>query len=175
MLSHVIHTEYCVGFAFYGSDVVLIRKARPEFQKGLLNGVGGKIEFGESAVQAMVREFFEETKTQTYNSQWKYFGYLNDTHMHGVKVHVFYAELTKDQFVHLISKNYLLNLDEPVRAVNIYEELNLLNITNKLMYNIFDIIVQLSDILYNNIQIHEFKRYLNNSRNIQERVVRCIL
>lgn len=41
--------------------VALIRKAKPEWQKGKLNGIGGKIEEGEGPFAAMVREFREET------------------------------------------------------------------------------------------------------------------
>jgi 8-oxo-dGTP pyrophosphatase MutT (NUDIX family) len=42
-------------------DVMLIRKAKPEWQKGRLNLVGGKVEPGESFYDAAVREFGEET------------------------------------------------------------------------------------------------------------------
>lgn len=55
--------EYVLGFMF-SSDlerVVLIRKNRPEWQKDKLNGVGGKIEVGETSDLAMIREFAEET------------------------------------------------------------------------------------------------------------------
>lgn len=41
--------------------VVLIRKNRPAWQAGKLNGVGGKVEEGESPITAMRREFEEET------------------------------------------------------------------------------------------------------------------
>jgi 8-oxo-dGTP diphosphatase len=56
-------TRYVVGFLLDPtlSKVVLIRKLRPEFQHGLLNGVGGHVEDGESPDAAMEREFFEET------------------------------------------------------------------------------------------------------------------
>lgn len=54
-------TSYVVGFAFFGKQVLLIEKNRPEWQKGLLNGVGGKIEDGEIPSEAMKREFEEET------------------------------------------------------------------------------------------------------------------
>lgn len=53
--------HYSLGFMFYKNHVVLIKKARPEWQKGLLNGVGGHIEEGESALDCMIREFKEET------------------------------------------------------------------------------------------------------------------
>jgi 8-oxo-dGTP diphosphatase len=40
--------------------VVLIEKQTPEWQKNKWNGVGGKIEPGETPLQAMTREFHEE-------------------------------------------------------------------------------------------------------------------
>lgn len=55
--------RYVAGFAF-SEDlelVLLIRKTHPEWQKGKLNGVGGKIREGELPPDAMVREFAEET------------------------------------------------------------------------------------------------------------------
>ncbi len=41
--------------------VVLINKKRPEWQAGLQNGIGGKVLEGEIYLQAMIREFKEET------------------------------------------------------------------------------------------------------------------
>jgi 8-oxo-dGTP diphosphatase len=54
--------EYVLGFCFSPDmkRVVLIRKNRPEWQRGLLNGVGGKIEENELPIDAMRREFKEE-------------------------------------------------------------------------------------------------------------------
>lgn len=43
------------------SEIVLIRKNRPTFLAGMLNGVGGQVEGGESHRSAMEREFKEET------------------------------------------------------------------------------------------------------------------
>jgi 8-oxo-dGTP diphosphatase len=53
---------YACGFLFSldRGRVLLIRKRRPAWQAGKLNGVGGKIEPGESPPQAMRREFREE-------------------------------------------------------------------------------------------------------------------
>ena len=55
-------TGYVAGFLFdtLGSRVALVRKARPDWQAGRLNGIGGHIEPGESADEAMAREFEEE-------------------------------------------------------------------------------------------------------------------
>jgi len=48
-------------FSVNRETVVLIRKRRPPWQAGLLNGVGGKIEEHEAPLDAMRREFREET------------------------------------------------------------------------------------------------------------------
>lgn len=55
--------RYVVGFLFSedNESVLLIRKNKPDWQKGKLNGVGGKIEENETEDDAMVREFKEET------------------------------------------------------------------------------------------------------------------
>jgi len=54
--------RYVVGFLFDGPAkyVALIRKQKPAWQAGKLNGIGGKIEPGETPLQAMEREFAEE-------------------------------------------------------------------------------------------------------------------
>jgi 8-oxo-dGTP diphosphatase len=53
---------YSCGFLFSRDRkrVLLIRKRRPAWQAGKLNGLGGKIEAAETPLQAMVREFREE-------------------------------------------------------------------------------------------------------------------
>ena len=55
--------KYVVGFRMdpLGKRVVLVSKMKPAWQRGRLNGVGGKIERGETARQAIIREFREET------------------------------------------------------------------------------------------------------------------
>jgi 8-oxo-dGTP diphosphatase len=59
------------GFMFDSiENVVLIEKIKPAWQKGRYNGVGGKIEPGENAREAMVREFMEETGVQTKLEDW---------------------------------------------------------------------------------------------------------
>jgi 8-oxo-dGTP diphosphatase len=55
--------EYVCTFLFSEdrSRVLLIRKNRPAWQAGKLNGIGGKIERGETPLEAARREFLEET------------------------------------------------------------------------------------------------------------------
>lgn len=70
-------TRYCVGFAFSAAeDIVLIQKNKPEWQKGLLNGVGGHVEDGESVIDAMVREFEKETGVVIPASDWELYCHL---------------------------------------------------------------------------------------------------
>lgn len=58
-----------VGLLFNGDDVLLVEKEKPSWQKGLLNGVGGKAEFGETPIECLKREFKEETGVDT-SSNW---------------------------------------------------------------------------------------------------------
>jgi 8-oxo-dGTP diphosphatase len=70
--------RYSLGFAFdaAGKQVVLIQKNRPSWQRGLLNGVGGHVEAGESSRACMVREFREETGVETAELDWRRYARL---------------------------------------------------------------------------------------------------
>lgn len=70
--------QFVCGFYFIdnASSVVLIRKNKPEWQAGKLNGVGGAVELNEMPVAAMIREFQEEASKQTSFSDWKFFASL---------------------------------------------------------------------------------------------------
>lgn len=65
-------TEMVCGFMFSNdfSEVLLINKEKPDWQKGKLNGIGGKVEKDELAIQTMTREFQEETGI--VNNDWIY-------------------------------------------------------------------------------------------------------
>lgn len=81
--------RYVVGFMFSPScrSVLLIKKNRPDWQKGKLNGVGGKIEASDvSPAAAMQREFYEETGIAY--GQWEQFATLSGP---SAVVHVFRA------------------------------------------------------------------------------------
>lgn len=67
--------KYVVGFAFSRckKDVLLIKKLKPEWQKNRFNGIGGKIEEGESPESAIEREFFEETGIRIPQVEWRLF------------------------------------------------------------------------------------------------------
>ena len=52
---------------------MLFRSGRkPDWQSGLVNGLGGSIESGETIHEAMVREFREECGVDTHQKQWRH-------------------------------------------------------------------------------------------------------
>lgn len=53
--------KYVAGFLLRGPQVYLVCKTHPNWQKGLLNGIGGHVEDRETYQNAMRREFVEET------------------------------------------------------------------------------------------------------------------
>ena len=67
--------KYALGFMFSPDrqSVVLIKKNKPDWQRGHLNGVGGKVEEGELFYQTMVREFLEETGVRRDGGHWRNF------------------------------------------------------------------------------------------------------
>lgn len=90
---------YTLGFAFNSKEkdmlVLLIRKLKPKWQEGKLNGVGGKIEQGETPIAAMVREFKEETNIQTSEKDWTKRGIMEGHRANGEYwcVYIFAADL----------------------------------------------------------------------------------
>jgi 8-oxo-dGTP diphosphatase len=71
-------TRYVLGFAFdeAGDRVVLIQKTKPAWQAGKYNGVGGKVEENETMIDAMVREFYEETGVETAINDWREYAFM---------------------------------------------------------------------------------------------------
>lgn len=72
--------KFSLGFVFDASleRVLLIHKNRPEWQKGKMNGIGGKVEAGEESLDCMVRETLEETGLQIDATDWKHFAQIRD-------------------------------------------------------------------------------------------------
>lgn len=89
--------RYCLGFLFNEdcSEVLLIRKQRPNFQRGRWNGLGGLAESGEGPRAAMVRQTKEESGIVTAEEDWRH---LNNLEFPTASVSVFFAscgDLTK--------------------------------------------------------------------------------
>lgn len=69
--------RYVVGFCFNEArdEILLIEKNKPEWQKGRLNGIGGKIEdYDASPKSAMYREGLEEANIKV---DWQQFAHYS--------------------------------------------------------------------------------------------------
>lgn len=63
--------RYVVGFMFSNGHVLLVQKTKPDWQRGYWNGVGGRVELGETPLDAVAREFQEETLIDTSPGEWR--------------------------------------------------------------------------------------------------------
>lgn len=98
-------TEYVVGFLFSRdlSQVALIRKNRPAWMAGKLNGVGGHIEEDEEPAEAMEREFNEETGAAIGGPGWMQFARLHGDNNGGWAVHFFWAVNQQDCEIRIVT------------------------------------------------------------------------
>lgn len=74
--------HYVLGFLFnkHNNHVLLVEKTRgPEILHGKWNGIGGKMEPGETHHQAIVREFSEECPFMRGHIHFTGFGVMRDT------------------------------------------------------------------------------------------------
>ena len=80
--------KYVLGFVVDedGQSILLLRKNRPKFLAGRLNGVGGKVEDNENDVDAMVRECLEECDLFIPPDEWFLMGAMGDDKTYHVSV-----------------------------------------------------------------------------------------
>ena len=83
-------------FSQDASHVVLIKKLNPQWQRGFFNGVGGKIEANESSVDAMMREFSEETGVSTQPQDWTCFANVFRANCYDVDMYFAQSDLAFD-------------------------------------------------------------------------------
>jgi 8-oxo-dGTP diphosphatase len=85
--------QYVVGFLLERSSerVLLVRKNRPSWQYGLLNGVGGHVELGETPERAMEREWTEEIGPGAVK-EWRSFATMRS---HRSIIHCFAGECNR--------------------------------------------------------------------------------
>jgi len=90
--------EYVCGFMFSprATDVVLIKKLKPTWQKNKLNGIGGLVLEHENVKQAMIREFKEETGIE--HELWNRFA-IGTSNDETERVHFYYTLSHKYDFV----------------------------------------------------------------------------
>lgn len=107
--------EYVTGFMFSADaeKLVVIKKLKPLWQCGLYNGVGGKIEANELSIDAMVREFKEETGVITQPENWTCFANVYRPNVYDVDMYfsrsdlAFQVQSIEQEEVHIINVNRL--------------------------------------------------------------------
>lgn len=88
--------DYVVGFLFDKScELVLLQHKKGGWQDGKFNGPGGKIEVNETPLDAMVREYREETQIE--NLSWTQYATLHDCR--GYRVHFFFARTEAERLI----------------------------------------------------------------------------
>jgi 8-oxo-dGTP diphosphatase len=99
-------------YAFYEDRVLMIHRNQKEkdFHEGKWNGLGGKLELGETSLNCAVREFEEESACKTQPEQWTWAGQLSFPNFKPHKnedwaVTVFRTELTQAQAQSIITQN----------------------------------------------------------------------
>ena len=117
--------KYVVGLIFDASleNVILIKKNRPDWQIGKLNGIGGKVEPDETAEDAIVRECFEESDLML--SDWVLWGEQSDNknftvHYYTAEVdlHLMCIDSKTDELVSIYSIKDLNLVEEVLWPVN---------------------------------------------------------
>ena len=105
-----MNTQYVVGFLFNAiGNVALIHKARPDWQAGRLNGIGGHIKPSENPGEAMQREFEEETGAVVIKAAWQHFCTLTALAYEGGEEAIVYFFTARQEEVRLKSTT-----DEPI-------------------------------------------------------------
>ena len=90
---HATDVSPGAGFTPQFDQVLLVHKNRPEWQAGRLNGLGGKLEPGETPVDCVAREIWEESGLTIPVSDWTEIGAMRGE---GWEVLVFAAVYSGD-------------------------------------------------------------------------------
>lgn len=126
--------KYVLGIAFNRrlKQIALIRKDRPEWQRGLLNGIGGKIEPGEAPMRAMQREFKEETGC-TIKVPWCLFAIITGTPKEDYVLYCYCVNCYFDLTKHLATTTDEEILIRKMRSGRIEDNMNIVSNLNWLI------------------------------------------
>ncbi len=134
--------RYCLGFLTneVKTKVALIRKERPAWQAGYWNGIGGKVGNGrpdeiinldEEAIDAMPREFEEETGVYTGHLKWKHLFHIESEQASKDGDYILDVFTLGDDYA---IRNVISNTDEKVEIFNIWDVNNLRTTPNVLWF-----------------------------------------
>lgn len=115
--------KYTLNFIFNENlDLVwLIKKIRPAWQAGYLNGIGGKFEDGEDSFDCATREVKEESNLDVFRNDWipvgeyvgiDYIVYINTILMID-EVFIGAQQLT-DESIYTVDVSSITNMEIPI-------------------------------------------------------------
>lgn len=109
-----MHTDYVAGFMFEKSLalVALVLKSKPAWQAGKFNAIGGKVEEGETTMEAMSREFVEETGL--WHRDWNLFAELSGAARGGQPGDTFTCYFYRAFVPFMILKTVYTQEEEPI-------------------------------------------------------------
>lgn len=107
------------------NDFLFVKKRRPEWQAGKLNFPGGKIEPGETHLEAALRELREEVQLSLWPEQLTHF--LTMHKLQQFRVHFFKAQIPPAVMYEAIEGG-----DEPLQICNLREPW----VKNKAVYGV---------------------------------------
>ena len=107
--------KYVLVFCFSedSRDLVLIKKNRPEQLKDKLNALGGKIEPGESPIEAAVREVREESGLSFCHDQLKFVAHFEKVPNAEITIYavwsdeIQHAKTMEDEQIFILDTKYL--------------------------------------------------------------------
>jgi ADP-ribose pyrophosphatase YjhB (NUDIX family) len=125
--------EYVLAFIFDKTleNVHLIRKTKPEWQAGKLNGIGGKVEHGENIEDAIYREVKEETGMVLKKDDLKSFGNISEYFNNKLTFNVYLFAGVTDQTPKSLEFE---EKGEYVETRNIYDHTDLLSSVPTLIF-----------------------------------------
>lgn len=111
--------HYCLGFAFDPDQnhvLLLNKRSSSDYNPGTWNGVGGHVEKGETALEAMVRECAEEAGLTIDAQYWHSLGALTDGENYRVDIFAATALLdaarqTTDEVIQVFDRQAAASLD----------------------------------------------------------------
>lgn len=123
-----------VGLAFnesYEDIVFLLKNSSIEEIDGRLNGPGGKVEPGETPIEAVVREFYEETGVVIPQDEWYLFLTYKGIDDEGGPYTIYFFYASTDLIYEAQTTT-----DEEVDIYNAYETVTSLNVVPNLTWMI---------------------------------------
>jgi 8-oxo-dGTP diphosphatase len=132
------YKDYVLGFVFNNAktEVLLILKNRPDFQKGKFNGIGGKVEKSDTDYGAAFRrEFKEETGIDLHWSNIYQFSMFTDRKQDKDFIHRIFCFATCYDFGNKFESQWATATEEIVFRIKV-DDITFFNIQGRILPNV---------------------------------------